>query len=136
MVVRRHPNDDHPGSCPFHGDCLEGMAAGPAVEARFGRHGDELSEPDVEAAVDLVAFYVAQGLRNLVYAVAPERFVVGGGVAKMTGFHERIRANLIDELAGYPAESTFLEPGFIVGPGLGDLSGLAGALVLAGYQSN
>lgn len=136
MVVRRRPNDDHPGSCPFHGDCLEGMAAGPAVEARFGLPGDELSGSDLTSAADLVAFYVAQGLRNLVYAVAPERFVVGGGVSKLTGFHEKVRGNLIDELAGYPAEPTHLEQGFVVGPDLGDLSGLAGALVLAGYQSN
>ena len=136
LVVRRHPDDDYPGSCPFHGDCLEGMAAGPALDERFGRPGNELSDSDGEAASDLVAFYVAQGLRNLVYAVAPERFVVGGGVAKLTNFHEKVRANLIDELAGYPAEPAHLEPGFVVRPGLGDLSGLAGALALAGHQSD
>lgn len=136
VVVRRHPNDDHPGSCPFHGDCLEGMAAGPAVAARFGRSGEALSGSDLESAVDLVAFYIAQGLRNLVYAVAPERFVVGGGVSKMTGFHQMVRGKLVDELAGYPAEAAHLDPGFVVAPGLGDLSGLAGALALAGSQSN
>ncbi len=135
VVVRRHPDDQHPGSCPFHGDCLEGLAAGPAVEARFGKPGDELAGSGLDAAVELIAFYVAQGLRNLVYVAAPERIVIGGGLSKMGGFHERVRAMLIDELKGYPAEASHLAPDFVVPPGLGDLSGLAGALTLAEGQS-
>ncbi len=135
VVVRRHPDDDHRGSCPFHEDCLEGLAAGPAIEARFGRPGSELSGTEVDQAVELIAFYLAQGLRNLVYSVAPERLIVGGGLSKLPGFHEATRANLLAELAGYPSEEAHLSPKFVVPPGLGDLSGLAGALILAERQS-
>ncbi len=135
VVVRRHPDDDYPGSCPFHGDCLEGLAAGPAVEARFGRPGNELSGSEIEQAVELVTFYLAQGFRNLVYAVAPARLVVGGGISKMHGFHETVRGSLTAELAGYPYEEAHLAPEFVVPPDLGDMSGLAGALILAERQS-
>lgn len=135
VVVRRHSGDDHPGSCPFHQDCLEGLAAGPAVQARFGRPGRDLSGADLEYAVVLVTFYLGQGLRNLVYAVAPERIVVGGGLSKMPGFHEMVHERLIEELAGYPGEPSHLARDFVVAPGLGDLSGLAGAMILAERES-
>lgn len=136
VVVRRHPDDDHTGSCPFHGDCLEGMASGPAIEARFGKRGEMLDGPEQEEALGLVSHYIGQGLRNLVYAVAPERVIVGGGVSKLEGFHEAVGESLLDSIAGYPAEAAHSDPGFIVPPGLGDLSGLAGALLLAMRQSN
>ncbi len=78
-----------------------------------------------------MTFYLGQGLRVLVYAVAPERIVVGGGLAKMAGFHERAHSRMVEELAGYPGEASHLAEDFVVAPGLGDLSGLAGALILA-----
>ena len=130
-VVVPFPGDDHAGSCPFHGRCVEGMASGPSFQARFGRPPEDLLGREREEAVDLAAYYVAQGLRNVVYAVAPERIVVGGGVSKLPGFHEKLRSRLSDELAGYPGVAEHMEEGFVVPPGLGDLSGLAGALVLA-----
>lgn len=135
VVIRKHSDDDLPGVCPFHGDCLEGMAAGPAVEARFGRPGGELVGSELQDALELVAFYLGQGLRNLVYAAAPERIVIGGGLSKMPGFHERVHARLVEELAGYPGEQSHLARDFVVAPGLGDLSGLAGAMVLAERES-
>lgn len=131
VVVKRHPDDDHPGSCPFHGDCLEGMAAGPALAARFGRPAQELRGEEEARALELEAFYLAQGLRDLVYVAAPERIVVGGGVSKMPGFHSALADALRGELADYPDEDSHGSDGFIVAPGLGDLSGLAGALLLA-----
>lgn len=130
-VVQPHPEDDHPGSCPHHGRCLEGMASGPALAARFGRRAEDLAGGPREEALDLVSFYLAQGLRNLVYAVAPERIVVGGGVSKLPGFHDAVRRRLRDELAGYPGVDDHAATDFVVAPGLGDLSGLAGALALA-----
>lgn len=135
VVVRRHPEDDHPGTCPFHADCLEGLAAGPSVEARFGRPGGELEGSELETALELVAFYLGQGLRSLVYTFAPERIVVGGGLSKMPGFHQRVHERLVGELAGYPGEPSHLADDFVVAPGLGDLSGLAGALILAEFES-
>jgi fructokinase len=136
VVVGRHPDDDHTGSCPYHGDCLEGMAAGPSIEARFGKRGEALVGRELEDALRLVSHYIGQGLRNLVYAVAPERVIIGGGVSKLEGFHEAVGRSLLETLAGYPGEGTHSDPGFVVAPGLGDLSGLAGALLLAMRQSN
>lgn len=130
VIVLRRPGDDHEGSCPFHGDCLEGMAAGPALEARFGRPAEQLDAPDRDEALQLVSFYVGQGVRNLVYATAPERVIIGGGVSKLDGFHEAVRRELRESLAGYPGPDAEADD-FVVAPGLGDLSGLAGALILA-----
>lgn len=135
VVVRRHPDDDHAGSCPFHGDCLEGMASGPSIEQRFGKRAEALGGGETEEALRLVSHYVGEGLRNLVYAAAPERVIIGGGVSKLAGFHDSVRKSLFDALGGYPGEAAHSDPGFVVPPGLGDLSGLAGALVLAMRQS-
>lgn len=126
MAVGRLDGDDYPGNCPYHGDCLEGLAAGPALEARFGEPSTWASN---SAVTHLASDYVARGLRNLYYAVATERIIVGGGVSKLPGFHERVRLTLGDLLAGYPGEpdlDLLVSP-----PGLGDRSGLVGALVLA-----
>lgn len=135
VVVRRHPDDDHAGSCPFHRDCLEGMASGLSIEARYGRRAESLAGAKLEEALGLVSYYVGQGLRNVVYAVAPERVIIGGGVSKLAGFHEAVRESLQEALAGYPGEDSHADAGFVVSPALGDLSGLAGALLLAMRQS-
>ncbi|MGD2059503.1 MAG: ROK family protein [Acidimicrobiia bacterium] len=126
IAVRRREGDGHRGSCPYHGDCLEGMAAGPALEARFGN-------PDTWAGnntvLDVAAHYVSQGLLALVYVAAPERIVVGGGVSSLPGFHDRLRSTLGDLMAGYPEEPDL--DLLVATPGLGPRSGLAGGLVLA-----
>jgi fructokinase len=126
IAVSRHPDDRHPGSCPYHGDCLEGMAAGPALEARFGRP-ETWSGND--AVIDVAVHYLAQGMIDLVYTVAPERIVVGGGVSKLVGFHQNLRDRVEALLADYPTEPDL--DLLIAAPGLGEKSGLAGALVLA-----
>lgn len=131
MVVKRHHRDDYTGSCPFHGDCLEGMASGPAVAGRFGSDPYLLRASALDEAVDLVAFYLAQAVRNLVYTLAPERFVIGGGISKMDGFHRRVRAHLDNQLAGYGVLDEYGSSGFVVAPGLGDRSGLTGAVLMA-----
>lgn len=128
MVVESHPDDRYPGRCPYHGRCLEGMASGPALEDRFGPFG---SRADDGEALALAVHYLAQGLRNIVYTLAPHRIVVGGGVSKMAGFHERLRAALASQLQGYPELPKYAATDYVVGPDLGDLSGLAGGLVLA-----
>lgn len=130
MVVKRLDGDDHTGSCPFHGDCLEGMASGPAIAARFGTDPYLLRDSEADEAVDLVTFYLAQGLRNLVYTLAPERFVIGGGVSKMEGFHRKVRAHLVGQLNSYGALEEYGSSGFVVEPGLGDRSGLTGAALI------
>jgi fructokinase len=130
ITVRRHPADSYEGCCRLHGDCLEGLASGPAIEGRFGGRGEDLSGGDLIDAVALEAFYLAQMMRDLIYTLAPQRIVLGGGVSRMPGLLEGVGEGLRDELAGYPGLPEH-EAGFLVPPGLGRLSGLAGGLVLA-----
>lgn len=127
MPVRRHPDDDFPGRCPYHGDCLEGLAAGPAVQARWGR-------PAVGAEVDMIGSYVAQLAVVATLAVAPRRIVIGGGVAKTAGLLGSARRQAAVLMGGYlGANHPIQDPdsGFIVPPGLGDMAGIQGGLALA-----
>lgn len=128
IEVERLGGDTYPGRCPYHGGCLEGMASGPAIEDRFGPHE---SWEDPSPPRDTAAFYVAQGVRNLIYTLAPQRVIVGGGVSKIPGFHARLRTDLVRSLAGYPGLEEHTSDAFVVAPGLGDHSGLVGGLVLA-----
>lgn len=131
LIVQRHPDDDYSGRCPFHGDCLEGMVSGPAIEDRFGVSAPDLVESQLATALTLVTSYLAQGLRNITYALAPQRIIVGGGVAKLPGFFDCLRDALIEQLAGYPGLHEHGDVSFVSPPGLGDRAGLAGGLVLA-----
>jgi len=130
VVVVREKDDDYSGRCSFHGDCLEGMACGPALVDRFGSSdgwGGEVR--------DLVVAYLAQGLRSIVYALAPERIVVGGGVSKLPCFHTKLQTSLTVQLAGYPPIPERESEAFISPPLLED-SGLVGALILAEQATN
>lgn len=130
IMVRRHPDDEFPGACPAHGDCLEGLASGTAVEGRHGARGERLTGDELRMAVEIEVFYLTQMARNLVYTLAPERIILGGGVSRLPGLVERVGASLAVDLAGYPGLDEH-EHGFVVPPGLGRLSGLAGGLILA-----
>jgi fructokinase len=130
ISVRRHPADDYHGSCPFHGDCLEGLASGPAIQQRSGMRGQDLSGTDLEATVELEAFYLGQLMRSLVYILAPRRVILGGGVSRLAGLLDLVNERLIDELSGDQGLSEH-EPGFVAPPGLGEMSGLAGGMILA-----
>lgn len=123
------------GVCPFHGDCLEGVASGPALSARWGTPAQDIGPDDdrYEAMWDLEAVYVADALHILVCTVSPQRIVLGGGVGEQPQLHERIRPRLQASLAGYiqqPAISRHIDE-FVVGPALGNHSGGIGALELA-----
>jgi fructokinase len=132
MVPHDRVRDPFDGSCPFHGDCLEGLASGTAMRARWGRPAEELADPSVW---DLEASYLALGLANVVLVVAAERIVLGGGVGTAPGLVERVRARLREVLAGY-VDVPELQPGpdldaYLVPPALGPRSGVIGALHLA-----
>lgn len=130
MPVRRRPGDHFEGSCPFHGDCLEGMAAGPALEARWGAPGDDLADRD--EVWELEAAYLAQAVQTLTYVVAPQRVVLGGGVMQQPGLVERIAVGVARALGGYGASPALQEgtEGYVVAAGLGQDAGLLGALAL------
>ena len=113
MRIPRAPGDEFPGACPFHGDCLEGLASGTALEAR--------GETDVE----LEARYLALGLVNAIMALSPRRVVLGGGVLKTPGLLDRVREEVERLVAGYVALPE------LVPPELGDSAGVVGAIELA-----
>lgn len=131
IAVRRMPGDGFEGICPFHGDCLEGMASGPAMEARWGRPAEELTGRASDDALRLEAHYLADGLRTVVYALAPQRIVVGGGVAGLPGLFDAVRASLQAALGGYPGLSEHDDPAFVSPAALAGRSGIAGGFVLA-----
>lgn len=131
VAVNRHPDDGFAGLCPFHGDCFEGLASGPAISERWGDEPRQLAPALARSAAQMEAFYVAEGLRTIVFTLAPERFIVGGGVSQIDGFHQDVRSALMKTLAGYPGLSEHESEDFVVAPGLGDRSGIAGGFVLA-----
>jgi fructokinase len=131
--VARKPGDTFPGACSFHGDCIEGLASGPAIEARTGSPPAQL--PADHPVWDFVAHGLAQLAHTMVLTTAPARIFFGGGV--MSGQQQlftRIQQALLRSLNGY-VEAPMLEPTgisrFIVPPGLGAMSGPLGALALA-----
>ena len=117
IAVPRQPGDTYPGRCPYHGDCLEGMAAGGAIAERFGRPGEQLDGDDLRQAVEWEAGYLAEGLRTIVYTIAPERIVIGGSVAELPGLFPLVRAKLIETLAGYGALPEHAADDFVVAGG-------------------
>lgn len=131
MLVRRHPEDSFAGNCPYHKDCLEGMASGPAIEKRWGKKGQELEKN--EKVWDLEAYYIAQGIANLILVLSPKKIIIGGRVAKQKQLFPLIHQNVQALLNGYVRHEVVLEniADYIVPPGLGDNAGLCGAIGLA-----
>lgn len=129
--VERELGDDFAGSCPFHRTCLEGMAAGPALSARWGRPGPELS--DRREVWDLEARYLAQAMQTYSYVLAPQRIILGGGVMQQPGLLELVRERLADRAAGYGPVPADLQD-FVVAPEFGQDAGLIGAIALARRQ--
>lgn len=131
LSVPRSPGDDFAGCCPFHGDCLEGMASGTALASRWGDPAEQLDGDRLRAAIQLEAGYLAAGLRNIVYAIAPQRIVIGGGLTGLPGLFPLVRSGLSAALAEYPGLPEHAADDFVVPAALGSLAGPAGALILA-----
>lgn len=126
--------DPFEGSCPFHGDCLEGLASGVAMAQRWGRPGAEL--PPDHPGWDLEVGYLAHALVNYICVLSPERIILGGGVMQQAHLFPRIRSKVTALLNGYVQAEAVLKrmEEYIVPPGLGDRAGVLGALALAeGY---
>ena len=132
---RRHPEmghirvphdrdrDQFAGNCPYHGDCLEGLAAAPAMEARWGQAPQAL--PMDHPAWELEAHYLALGIANLICVLSPQRIILGGGVMRREELYPLVRAKVATLLNGY------IEAPDIVPPQLGARAGVLGAVALA-----
>ena len=123
--------DPFPGSCPFHGDCLEGLASGPALEQRWGRQAETL--PPDHPAWALEARYLALGLVNIILTLAPQRIILGGGVMQQPLLFPLVRREVQKLLNGYIHAPEILEriDNYIVPPALGNRAGVLGAIALA-----
>lgn len=131
IVIAREPDDDFVGHCPFHGACFEGMAAGPAISARWGDRVANLHSR--EEVWDLEARYIAQAFRTVTYVLAPQRIIVGGGVLQHDGLLDLVRSHLSRELAGYGMAALAGSDlaNYVVEPELGQDAGLIGAIAIA-----
>ena len=123
--------DPFTGGCPYHKDCLEGLASGPAMEARWGIPGGDL--PADHAAWTLEAHYLSLGLANWVCTLSPQRILLGGGVMQQAQLFPLIRKELAHLLNGYvqAVEITEQRESFVAPPNLGSRAGVLGALALA-----
>lgn len=123
--------DPYTGNCPYHGDCLEGLACGPAIEERWGARGESL--PADHAAWELEAHYLALGLTNFILPLAPQRIVMGGGVMEQRQLFPMMRREVQELLNGYVKTPQIMEKidGYIVPAALGGRSGVLGAIGLA-----
>ena len=123
--------DPFPGLCPYHGDCLEGLAAGPAIQARWGQPAQTL--PDDHPAWPLQARYLGLALANLVCILSPQRIILGGGVMNVLPLLALVRSEMQQLLNGYVQAPEILQQidTYIVAPGLGSRAGALGAIALA-----
>lgn len=131
MAIPRDPSSDpFPGVCPFHGDCLEGLASGPAIAARWQLPATELTLE--HPAWELEAHYLALACQTMICAYSPQRIILGGGVMEQLHLFARIRTKTLARLNGYVQAPEILEriDEYIVAPGLGNRAGAAGCIAL------
>jgi fructokinase len=123
--------DPFPGVCPYHGDCLEGVASGLAMSQRWNQSPESL--PDSHPGWELETDYIALALVNLIYAYSPQRIILGGGVAQHLGLISAVRCKVRQFMHGYLQSFLVMEgiDEYILSPRLGNRSGALGAMAMA-----
>ena len=124
---KRHEEDSYEGICDFHGDCLEGLAAGPAIEGRFGIKAEDL--PKDHLAWDIEAHYLAHAALTYTTVLSPSCIIFGGGVLKQDHLIEKVRTKFMELMNNYLSLPPLEE--YLITPGLGEESGIKGSLLLA-----
>jgi fructokinase len=129
-IPHDHAEDPFPGVCPYHGDCLEGLASALAIEARWGRPAHELEE---EAVWRLEAHYLALGLVAVICVLSPERILLGGGVSTHPGLLSLVQREVVALLNGYLEARAVTDEisSYVTNPALGLRAGVLGAIALA-----
>ena len=129
ILVSRLPEDDYKGSCPFHPNCFESLASGPAIQGRWGKPAAQLS--DRSEVWEMEADYIAQGLMAMVLTISPRKIILGGGVMHQEQLFPLIRKKLCEKLAGYIHASELDDiDDYIVPASLNDDQGIMGAIQL------
>jgi fructokinase len=123
--------DPFPGVCPYHGDCLEGLASGFSMSKRWGQNPECLQ--DSHPGWDLESDYIAVALANLIYVYSPRRIILGGGVSKHDGLLQAVRCKVKQFMNGYVQSPMLLDriDDYILLPALGSRSGGLGAIAMA-----
>lgn len=130
ILLQRHPEDTYKGRCPFHANCLEGLASGPAVEARWGKPAIELA--DCPEVWELEAFYIAQAIANYILTYSPQKIILWGGIMHQRQLFSMVQNRVQKLLGGYvghPMLQGSLDE-YIVAPGLDENPGIMGAFAL------
>ena len=130
LFLPRAEGDDYEGNCPFHGACLEGMVAGPAIQAHWGVPAETL--PPDHVAWSFVAHYLSFAVTNMILILSPERVIMGGGVMQQEHLFPAIRSRVQSHLNGYVRAKELIDQidQYIVPPGLGSRAGVLGAMAL------
>ncbi len=136
LVARQEIDKDFKGTCPYHDNCLETFASGPAIEKRWGRKGQELY--DRKEVWQLEAVYLGQAMANCIMCYSPERIILGGGVMHVPGLIEMVRQETLEALNGYIQKDEILKgiDEYIVLPELNDDAGIVGAMELGKLEIN
>ena len=131
LLPRDPQRDPFPGICPFHGHCFEGLASGPAMEKRWGAPAETL--PPEHPAWELEAHLIAQALMTYIVTLAPQRIVIGGGVASQPQLLPKVRRKVQSLLNGYVQSPLVGEQidTYLIPPALGGRAGVLGAIALA-----
>ena len=130
ILLPKHPKDNFKGNCPYHSNCFEGLASGPAIEKRWGKSAKELNaQPEVW---EMEAFYIAEAIMNYVLTYSPEKIILWGGVMHQEQLFDMVREKTKELLNGYIHHDMILEhmEQYIVAPGLGENPGIIGAICL------
>ncbi len=129
-IIQPHPDDSFKGVCPYHGNCLEGLASGPSLKARY-QVTSALSLTTDHPAWELQADYLAQALANYSLILSPKKIIMGGGVMRQQQLFPLIREKLKQKINGYVQHHYLNDPNYVCPPQLGENAGAAGALALA-----
>lgn len=132
FIPHNKERDPFEGVCPFHGDCLEGLASGPAIMKRW-QVKSALDLPDDHPAWAIEADYLAAAIANWIEILSPQKIIIGGGVMRQKHLLAKIHPKVQAILNGYIKHRTILDEidTYIVSPGLGDQAGICGAIALA-----
>lgn len=130
VLIHKRDNDSYDGRCPYHKNCLEGLASGPAIEARWGREAVRLADrPEVW---ELEAYYIAQALTGYILTLSPQMIIMGGGVMRQEQLFPMIRNQVTQMLGGYIQAKKLQDmENYIVPASLYDNQGIMGCLELA-----
>ena len=130
ILLIRHPKDTYEGKCPFHKNCVEGLAAGPSIEARWGKKAAELADRD--EVWEMEVYYIAQAITDYILSYSPQKIILWGGVMHQEKLFGMVRKEVLNLLNGYVAHETITEhiDQYIVPPALGEDPGIMGAIKL------